>query len=177
MKIYSVFKALTTGLRIYWLSPLRRGKRCPGYDTKLHLETWSWRQTAILTHNFLITLYYLQSLRLLSLIRCTQLGTPCGPLALHQHDSLSARLNCQLTAARLTKSHVGICIYHFTTPTHFRSTTWLLPLIYTGASYAEKSLSLKCSCFLLLFCFVRWYLLLRKIISLKFVRVLIYIFL
>ena len=41
---------------------------------------------------------------------------------------------------RLTVSHIGICIYHFETPTHFRSTTWLLLVIYTGASCAEKSL-------------------------------------
>ena len=35
-------------------------------------------------------------------------------------------------------SHMGICIYHFITPTHFRSTTWLLPVIFTGASWAEN---------------------------------------
>ena len=35
-------------------------------------------------------------------------------------------------------SHLGICIYHFITPTHFPLTTWLLPLIFTGASCAEN---------------------------------------
>ena len=38
----------------------------------------------------------------------------------------------------LPVSHMGICIYHFITPTHFRSTTWLLLLIFTGASCAEN---------------------------------------
>ena len=35
-------------------------------------------------------------------------------------------------------SYVGICIYHFITSTHFRSTTWLLSLIFTGASCVEN---------------------------------------
>ena len=39
---------------------------------------------------------------------------------------------------RLTVSYVGICTYHFITPKHFRSTTLLLPLIYTEASCSKK---------------------------------------
>ena len=35
-------------------------------------------------------------------------------------------------------SHAGICIYHFVTSTHFRSTIWLLPLIFIGASSVEN---------------------------------------
>ena len=35
-------------------------------------------------------------------------------------------------------SHVGIFIYHFVTPTHFRLTTWLVLLIFTGASCVEN---------------------------------------
>ena len=35
-------------------------------------------------------------------------------------------------------SHVGIYINHFITPTHFRSTTWLLLLIFPGESCAEN---------------------------------------
>ena len=36
---------------------------------------------------------------------------------------------------RILRGHV---IYHFVTPTPFRSTTWLLPLIFTSASCAEN---------------------------------------
>ena len=39
---------------------------------------------------------------------------------------------------KLPASHVGICIYHFITPAHFHSTTWLLPLIFTGATCTEN---------------------------------------
>ena len=34
-------------------------------------------------------------------------------------------------------SREGICMYHLVTPTHFWSTTWLLPLIFTSASCVE----------------------------------------
>ena len=42
------------------------------------------------------------------------------------------------TDSRLNVFHLGICMYH--NAHHFRSTPWLLPLIYTGVSCAEKSL-------------------------------------
>ena len=44
------------------------------------------------------------------------------------------------TRQRFPVSHVGICIYPFITLIHFRSTTWLLPLIFTCAPCVEKSL-------------------------------------
>ena len=38
----------------------------------------------------------------------------------------------------LTDGHMGIYVYPFITLTHFLSTTWLLPLIFTGASWSEN---------------------------------------
>ena len=40
------------------------------------------------------------------------------------------------TRLRQSVSHVSICICHFITPTHFRSTTWQVSLIFTGACCA-----------------------------------------
>ena len=40
--------------------------------------------------------------------------------------------------SRLILTVPRICQYHFIKPTRFRSTTWLLPLIFTGASCAEN---------------------------------------
>ena len=51
-------------------------------------------------------------------------------------------LPTQLTTAtgtdRLPICHMGICIYHFVTPTHIWSTMSLLPVIFIGASYVEN---------------------------------------
>ena len=59
-------------------------------------------------------------------------GVPSHSLALFGTESLLAGHS---QTARILRD---ICIYHFKTPTHFRSTTWLLPLIFTGASCAEN---------------------------------------
>ena len=58
----------------------------------------------------------------------------------HSHDRLNLFWPQAEPVSRLTPpvSHMNIYIYHFITPTHFRSTTWLLPLIFTGASCAEN---------------------------------------
>ena len=45
----------------------------------------------------------------------------------------------KIDSLRLSVSHVGICIYHFITPTNFWSTMILLPLIFTCAS-CEKNI-------------------------------------
>ena len=42
------------------------------------------------------------------------------------------------TRLRLSVFHEGICIYNFLTTTLFRSTTWLISLIFTSASCAEN---------------------------------------
>ena len=80
--------------------------------------------------------------------RGTQLGTHCGLLlqrgvqpidcALRGWPNLfwpQAKIDLSL---RLPVSLVGICIYNFLTPTYFRSTAWLLQLIFTDASCAEN---------------------------------------
>ena len=51
--------------------------------------------------------------------RCPN-GAPSLSLVRSMTDRIPS--GCKL---RLTVSHVSMCIYHFTTPTHFRSTTWL----------------------------------------------------
>ena len=58
-----------------------------------------------------------------------------APLTNRSFLAGSSRLTPKLT---VLLSHEGICIYHFITPTHFRLTTWLLPLIFTGASCGEN---------------------------------------
>ena len=65
-------------------------------------------------------------------------GTPSHSLALPWLTALFWRQ--AETDSRLTQPvlHVGIWIHHFITPTHFRSTTWLLLLIFTGAPGAEN---------------------------------------
>ena len=44
----------------------------------------------------------------------------------------------QAETPRLPLTHVSICIYHFVTPTHFRSTMWLRLLIFTCLSCLEN---------------------------------------
>ena len=63
-----------------------------------------------------------------------------SPTRRTQPVAASRQQDWPLTHARLTISHMGICMYYFTMPTHFHSTIWLLPLIYIGDSCAEKSL-------------------------------------
>ena len=88
-------------------------------------------QTVLLTHNFFSWPYhailssrsYLKLLVLLSrgvlnrrpAVGCCSSGAP-------SHSRLRLRHSV---------AHVSICFNHFITPTHFRSTTWLLPLIFT----------------------------------------------
>ena len=97
--------------------------------------------TAILTQNFFSwPCHAVLSSRpyVSSLTRRTQQGVACGPLAPGQAWLSNYRL--LNSGDKIPVSQVGICIYHFTTPMHFRSTTWLLPLIYIGSSCADKSL-------------------------------------
>ena len=108
------------------------------------------RQTSILTDNlFLSALTYPQGLISSLLTRCTeQVLARWGRLAPWGHGCLSAvstdRYNPTLTQTwdsetlTLTVSHVGICIYHFITPTLFQTTTWLLPLTLTSAFCSEN---------------------------------------
>ena len=111
------------------------------------------RQTAILTHNFFFWPYHsvLSSRPHLALLlfgrrTLTQRptvgryssGAPSHSLALPWPTALfwpQAETDSRL---RLTVSHVGICIYHFITPTYFCSTTWLLPFIFSRAFRAEN---------------------------------------
>ena len=90
-------------------------------------------------------LYYLQSPTYLFYLSAEGYSTggllwaavPEGSPATHRRtlwlpeSLLTARL-------RLPVSQVDIFMYHFITPTHFRSTTPLLPLIFTGASSLEN---------------------------------------
>ena len=96
------------------------------------------RQTAILTHNFFSWLYYVVlsssphlKLLLLGWGSTQQWGLLWAVLwdaALARRPAIcwcSPWVSGSLLAARrrLTLSHQGICIYHFITPTYFRSTT------------------------------------------------------
>ena len=58
--------------------------------------------------------------------RCTQLVFAGGLLVPLRPFYDSKTAHCWLTV-----SHVGISIYHFITPTHFHSSTWQLPLIFS----------------------------------------------
>ena len=78
---------------------------------------------------------WLQDLTACWLLQDCPRGVPSHLLVLFVTDWISS--GCKL---RLTISHVGICIYHFTMLTYFCSTKWLLLLIYTGVSCAVKSL-------------------------------------
>ena len=105
-------------------------------------------EIAILTHNLFSWSYntvlssspHIALLLLLGLVGHST-GSPlwtATPAAGGLHDYLfSSGWKLRLTA-RLPVLHVDICIYHFITPTHFRLNAWLLPLIFTGASYAEN---------------------------------------
>ena len=75
-----------------------------------------WMETAILTHNFLAAQ-----------------GGDTAPAG-HPTTSLDYKQTQRLKLDR--KSHMGICIYHFITPT-ISVPMWLLPLISIGASCVE----------------------------------------
>ena len=108
-------------------------------------------QIVILTHNFSFSWPYYASRTYLELLlgRKQAVGRAvwrCSSGA-HSHSWALPWLIVSLLAVSwhsktktLTDSvsHVGIFIYNFITPTHFRSTIWLLPLIYTDASCAEN---------------------------------------
>ena len=111
----------------------------------------SRRQTAIFTHNFFSWPYYamLSSRAHLALLllgravvkRKSAMGPRpnqgAQPLASAVIDCISS--DCKWDWLKThSVSHVGIFIYHFIIPPHFRSTTWLLPLIFTGASCEEN---------------------------------------
>ena len=98
------------------------------------------RQTAILTHNFFFFSSVLSSrshlVFLLLLSRGYSSGGHCEPLP--QRVALS---NCKThTDSNWFWSTRGLLHVSFHNAHNFRSTTWLLPLIYTGASCSKKSL-------------------------------------
>ena len=88
-----------------------------------------------------------------TMLSATQLKTCCGPLCgmllqqsvqpltgtLHDWPNLFWLQSWDWFKTETPLSHVDICIYHFITPTHFCSTMWLLPLIYTGESLIDGS--------------------------------------
>ena len=77
-----------------------------------------------------------KTLRLLfrwDVLKRSSSGSQAFPLRPRSLSADSAK-RCKLRLNQIWNwpCHVGICIYHFIKPTHFRSTTWLLPLIFTS---------------------------------------------
>ena len=72
----------------------------------------------------------------------TQLEACCGPLpqrdVLRDWPLFQSRTETNRLGLPLPLYSVVICIYNFVTFTHFRSITWLLPLIFTGSSFAKN---------------------------------------
>ena len=87
-----------------------------------------WVETAILTHNNFSWPYY----------AVLSLRPHLAFLLVLGWEVLSDWLGLFWPRDCLPVSQIGICIYHFITPTHFQSTMWLLPLIFTDASCAEN---------------------------------------
>ena len=112
------------------------------------------RHSAILSHNLLLfsvqrCVIFKVPLSTSSASRSggTQLEARCEPLCgmlpNQGAQPLAGILREQISSGckpGLTVSHVGICIYHFTTLPRFSLTTWLLPPTHPSASCAEKSL-------------------------------------
>ena len=103
------------------------------------------KQTATLTHDFVFYWPYHAVLSSRPYVFSsptwrTLSDAACGSRLHASRDSLSVDCSTLVTAARLPVSHMGICVYYFSTPTHFRSAIWLLLLIFTDTSCAEKSL-------------------------------------
>ena len=132
---------------IYAFNSLERGRIFCMCQRETEMETERWRQTAILTHNFFSWPYHtvLSSRPYLSFFQLQPLGwgvlnwrQTVGhcPGRLSRHSPMLP----WLTQDRLTQpiSYVGICIYYFITSTHFRSTIWLLLLIFAGVFCAEN---------------------------------------
>ena len=104
-------------------------------------ETDGDREANTDCHNFfLTTLYYLRGVTSPLPTRLTQLGAAFEPLTPDRPRYSICRLLDSGNRCILSVSHLGICIYHLTTPSDFCSTTWLHPLVYTGASCAKKFL-------------------------------------
>ena len=113
-----------------------------------------WMETATLTHNFFSWPYYavLSSRPHLALLLLGQRvlnREPAVGCITACHSAIrwcSSWRNESLLAARLRPTqdpawplcHVGICIYHLITHTHFCLTTCLRPLIFIGVSFAEN---------------------------------------
>ena len=139
MTVYLVIKITT--LKFYFSTGFKASVGV--WETDGNRGSGRRRQPAILTNNFFpAVLCYLQDLTSSLPTRRTQpvfARGPLGPLAatvLYLPTRLTVASWDRLQTA--TASHVGICIYHFITPVHFRSTTWLLPFIFIGASCAEN---------------------------------------
>ena len=128
-------------------------------DRRTETDGGGRRQTAMLTHNFFfpqpyhavlssrshLVLLLLLGRWLLNRKPAVELSVGGCPSGASNHSlahSVTERISAATakSTARLIASHLNISIYQFTTPTHIRSNTWLLPLIYTDASCAEKSL-------------------------------------
>ena len=96
-------------------------------------DEWSWIQTAILTHNFFFSWpykrCYIQGF-FFFFTRRTQLGIAYGPRLHAGRDSFSADSPV---------SQVGLYIYNFTTPAHFRLDMRLLLRIYIEISEFQLS--------------------------------------
>ena len=87
-------------------------------------------ETSILTYDFLA-----------ALLDAASMGCQALAVTLREWPKFFWPLAETDFRLRLYVLHIGIYIYHFITPIHFRSTTWRQPLIYTGVSCAEKSLT------------------------------------
>ena len=127
------------------------------FGVKASVGVWERRrrmETATLTNNFLSWPHHtvLSSRTHLALlifsreystggsVRCCRNGAPSHSIALLWLTEFlwpQAETDSRLRLT-LPVSLVGIWIHHFITPTHFRSTTWLLPLFFTCAYCAEN---------------------------------------
>ena len=98
------------------------------------------RQTAILTNNFFSWPYH-TVLFSRSDVFSSDKTYSTGPRQEATCPPLQLRFSiCQaeIDRLRLPVSRVGICIHHFITHTHFRSTTWLILLFLICASCTEN---------------------------------------
>ena len=96
-------------------------------------KTGRQRQTAILTHNFFYSWPYHAVLSwrpYLALLLFSRVYSNRSPLWATAPTERPHWLPAE--TPRLPQTHVGIYIYHFVK--YFRSTAWLLPRIFTGAS-------------------------------------------
>ena len=96
-------------------------------ERQLDWDGGKWSQTALLTHNFLASMHYLQELTSSLPTRGTELVLSRGRLT-HSRPRvfvdwpLQAKTDSSLDSTlRLPVSHMGIYIHHFLTSTYFLS--------------------------------------------------------